>query len=204
MKKPSRQIIDNQAAELRWSIQCSNGAWSLRFRHLYHAFVAGTMLRIACVRLVKDGRPGRDRMPDLFSTRRRAAWPTASLWSCAFLFGCATVADRPDYREYDIDSLQVLMQQGELTSEALTRFYLDRIDAIDRSGPKLNAIIEVNPDAIEIAAALDDETLLQSPELETPFKQDFGLFDELVNRKWSAFQERYNFILLRCQDKVLL
>jgi amidase len=39
----------------------------------------------------------------------------------------------------------------------LTQFYLDRIDAIDRDGPALNSIIEVNPDALEIARALDQE-----------------------------------------------
>jgi amidase len=62
-----------------------------------------------------------------------------------------------DYSEYDIESLQLLMQQGELTSEQLTRQYLERIKTIDRNGPALNSIIETNPEAIEIAAALDAE-----------------------------------------------
>jgi amidase len=85
------------------------------------------------------------------------------LWLSVFLFGCAVPSVRPDYREHDIDSLQALMQQGELTSEELTRFYLDRIDAVDRSGPSLNSIIEVNPDAIAIAAALDAERRESGP-----------------------------------------
>ncbi len=75
----------------------------------------------------------------------------------SLLFGCTVDSDRADYREHDIATLQALMQQGELSSRQLTQYYLDRIDAIDRNGPKLNSIIELNPQAIEIAAALDAE-----------------------------------------------
>ncbi len=64
---------------------------------------------------------------------------------------------RANYTEFDIDSLQALMQTGELSSRQLVQFYLDRVEAIDRNGPKLNSIIEVNPQAIEIATALDSE-----------------------------------------------
>ena len=86
------------------------------------------------------------------------------------LFACANGvhqadhhANDVDYREYDIDSLQTLMQQGELSSQQLTRYYLDRIEAIDRNGPALNSIIEINPQAIEIAAALDAERQVSGP-----------------------------------------
>jgi amidase len=77
----------------------------------------------------------------------------------------ACAPDRPaqDFSERDIDSLQSSMAQGELTSEQLTRFYLDRIDAIDRRGPALNSIIELNPDALEIARALDRERSASGP-----------------------------------------
>jgi len=68
-----------------------------------------------------------------------------------------------DYREYNIDSLQVLMQRGELNSRTLTQFYIDRIEAIDRNGPKLNSIIEINPQALEIASALDAERQASGP-----------------------------------------
>ena len=81
----------------------------------------------------------------------------------SLLFGCTVDSDRADYREHDIATLQVLMQQGELSSRQLTQYYLDRIDAIDRNGPKLNSIIEVNPQAIEIAAALDAERQALGP-----------------------------------------
>jgi amidase len=45
----------------------------------------------------------------------------------------------------------------------LTDFYLGRIDALDRSGPALNAVIELNPDAMAIARALDEERRSQGP-----------------------------------------
>ena len=56
-----------------------------------------------------------------------------------------------------IDQLQQAMAAGEVTAEALTQAYLDRIAAIDQAGPKLNAVIELNPDALAIARASDRE-----------------------------------------------
>ncbi len=49
------------------------------------------------------------------------------------------------------------MAAGTLTSEALTKAYLDRIAQIDDAGPKLDAVIELNPKALADAAALDAE-----------------------------------------------
>ena len=95
---------------------------------------------------------GRRGLKRLNKTRLVSGWCVLSL-----LFACTADRDQIDYREYDIDTLQSLMQQGELSSRQLTQYYLDRIDAIDRQGPKLNSIIEVNPQALEIAAALDAE-----------------------------------------------
>jgi amidase len=59
--------------------------------------------------------------------------------------------------EATVAQLQEWMRDGRYTSEALTRMYLERIEAIDRNGPRLNAIIELNPDALAIAARLDRE-----------------------------------------------
>lgn len=59
--------------------------------------------------------------------------------------------------ELDIAALQSLMEQGHLTARELTQGYIDRIAALDDAGPRLNAIIEINPDALDIAAALDEE-----------------------------------------------
>jgi amidase len=77
--------------------------------------------------------------------------------------GCDSDSAQSDYAEYDIDSLQALMEQGELTSRQLTEYYLDRIEAIDRNGPALNSIIELNPQALEIAAAMDAERQTTGP-----------------------------------------
>ena len=69
-----------------------------------------------------------------------------------------TVADGAGALHYAaLSDLQELMQRGELTSERLVRLFLDRIETVDDAGPTLNAIIEVNPDAIEIARELDQE-----------------------------------------------
>ena len=62
-----------------------------------------------------------------------------------------------DVVEADIVSLQAAMQSGKTTSQALVRAYLARIRSIDKSGPRINAVIELNPDAISIARALDRE-----------------------------------------------
>ncbi len=50
-----------------------------------------------------------------------------------------------------------------LTAVALVESYLARIEAIDRAGPRLNSVIEVNPDALEVAAALDRERAERGP-----------------------------------------
>ena len=59
--------------------------------------------------------------------------------------------------EATVAQLQARMGSGTLDSQQLTRAYLDRIATIDDAGPMLNAVIEVNPDAMREAAALDAE-----------------------------------------------
>ncbi|WMJ67987.1 amidase [Stenotrophomonas sp. 24(2023)] len=61
------------------------------------------------------------------------------------------------YAEADITSLQARMTAGELDSSTLTRAYLERIASLDHTGPRLRAVIELNPDALKDAAALDRE-----------------------------------------------
>lgn len=66
-------------------------------------------------------------------------------------------ADDFTLNEITIDQLQQKMQQGEFTSRSITELYLKRIDAMDKKGPALNAVIEINPDALSIADAMDIE-----------------------------------------------
>lgn len=77
---------------------------------------------------------------------------------CAtLLVACGQPAPDADFSEYSIADIQDAMQQGELSSEQLVAWYQQRIAAIDAAGPELNSIIELNPDALTIARALDDE-----------------------------------------------
>jgi amidase len=62
-----------------------------------------------------------------------------------------------DLEEITVTDLQKKMQSGEQSSVSITQAYLARIEKIDRNGPLLNSIIELNPDALKIAAALDNE-----------------------------------------------
>lgn len=60
-------------------------------------------------------------------------------------------------KEYSISELQELMNKGEVTTKQLVEQFLTRINEIDKNGPKLNAIIEINPEALQIAELLDKE-----------------------------------------------
>ena len=62
-----------------------------------------------------------------------------------------------DVTEKTAAELQTAMASGMTTAQQLVRSYLARIAAVDKAGPKLNAVIELNPDALAIATALDAE-----------------------------------------------
>jgi len=72
--------------------------------------------------------------------------PMAARAERPFAFSEATVAD-----------LQAAMTAGRSTAQSLVAAYLARIRAVDRNGPAINSVIELNPDARAIAAALDAE-----------------------------------------------
>lgn len=78
-----------------------------------------------------------------------------SVLAAAALAACS--APTADLGEASIADLHDRMQRGELTSEAVTSWYLDRVEAIDQDGPELRSVIEVNPDALTIARSLDEE-----------------------------------------------
>jgi amidase len=60
-------------------------------------------------------------------------------------------------REATIDQLQKLLTTGKISAVQLTQLYLDRIAAHNKKGPALNAVIELNPDALAIARQCDAE-----------------------------------------------
>lgn len=62
-----------------------------------------------------------------------------------------------DLNEITITELQQKMIAGNQSAVSLTKMYLKRIKEIDKNGPKINAVIELNPDALKIAEAMDKE-----------------------------------------------
>ena len=59
--------------------------------------------------------------------------------------------------ETTLADLQSAMASGRMTAHSITQQYLDRIHALDRTGPTLRSVIEINPDALSIAGTLDRE-----------------------------------------------
>src|SRR5579871_5076305 len=77
-------------------------------------------------------------------------------------------ASKPSFEleEITVRELQESMHSGKLTAAAITRKYLDRIHKLDRptpDGPSLNSVIEINPDAEQIAEQLDAERRQRGP-----------------------------------------
>src|SRR5205807_863574 len=74
--------------------------------------------------------------------------------------GSRTSVSAPAAFELDeatIAELQSGMSSGKYTAHSLARKYLDRIDDIDKRGPAINSVIELNPEALSIASELDKE-----------------------------------------------
>lgn len=79
-------------------------------------------------------------------------WACPTLWAESIPLASATIAD-----------LNAAFKAGTLTSEQLVTRYLARIEAYDKQGPKINAVITVNPKALELARALDAERKAKGP-----------------------------------------
>jgi amidase len=120
----------------------------------------------------------------MFRTPQRGRGPIASFLAVLFAVavGCGPQEDRPAGRteaertrakkappaafpleEATIADLQEMMGSGRMTAERIVALYLERIERIDRGGPHLNAVIQVNPDALAIARALDRERREKGP-----------------------------------------
>src|SRR5881628_3852802 len=65
--------------------------------------------------------------------------------------------------ELTINDLRQGMKSGRFTARSLAEMYLGRIEEVDKRGPAVNSIIEINPDALAIADALDSERKEKGP-----------------------------------------
>jgi amidase len=80
----------------------------------------------------------------------------AALLTFPLTTAIAQSSDVPSsHNEWTVAQLQHAMASGTLTSEALTSEYIQRIIALDQNGPGVNAVIELNPDALDIAREAD-------------------------------------------------
>jgi amidase len=96
----------------------------------------------------------------LETSTRRAARSLSILVISTAVLACNQPTAAPsnvDLAYLDIATLQQRMESGGLTSVELVRFHLQRIEQLDRNGPDLRSIIEINPEAEAIAQALDRE-----------------------------------------------
>src|SRR5687768_13962926 len=103
---------------------------------------------------------------------RRALLRTGALVAAAASLGgfgrrsAARAADPSvalSVEEATIADLQAAMASGRLTAVDLVDVYVSRIQAIDWNGPKLRSVLEINPDARDIARALDEERRGKGP-----------------------------------------
>jgi amidase len=106
-----------------------------------------------------------------YATDRRSFLQTALTASAAAVLYPALGAGREilspvprsaDVKPFELDEITITelqdgMKSGRFTARSLAEKYLARIDEIDKHGPAVNAIIELNPDALSIADALDQE-----------------------------------------------
>jgi len=114
---------------------------------------------------IAKGRVARMNRRDFLKTglaRNAAAWAISSS-AAGMVFQPFPNLRSFEWEEATISQLRAAMQAGRLTSAAITRHYLRRIRDLDHRGPKLNSVIELNPDALPMAEALDRERTTHGP-----------------------------------------
>jgi Asp-tRNA(Asn)/Glu-tRNA(Gln) amidotransferase A subunit family amidase len=120
-----------------------------------------------------------------------------------------------DVAEKSISQLQAAMTAGQVSSEQLVRMYTQRINAYDQSGPRLNAVILLNPNAAAAARALDAERKARGPRgalhgIPVLLKDNFDTSDmpttggSLALRDVVPKQDAFQVVKLRQAGAVLL
>ncbi|HSW27918.1 MAG TPA: amidase family protein [Longimicrobiales bacterium] len=93
----------------------------------------------------------------------RAFVRAAVLTACLVFPTPAPASSQVEVTEASVTQLQEWMASGRTTSVEITAAYLSRIQAYDQAGPRLNAMIRLNPNALAEAEALDRERALKGP-----------------------------------------
>src|SRR5271166_6785494 len=80
----------------------------------------------------------------------------------------APVTPTSDVRAFELDEITIAdlqdgMKSGKFTARSLVEKYSARIEEVDKSGPSVNSVIQMNPDALAIADALDQERRAKGP-----------------------------------------
>ena len=84
----------------------------------------------------------------------------------SLIMSCAE--QKPDINDFELDEITVselneAYDNGKYTAAKVVELYISRIEALNKNGPHLNAVIAINPDAIKIAKALDAERAATGP-----------------------------------------
>ena len=88
------------------------------------------------------------------------------LWGAIIFLASASIASHASefkLMEATISDINAAFKDGSLTSERLVKMYLDRIEAYDKKGPEIRAMISINPNAIKDAKVLDKERSKTGP-----------------------------------------
>lgn len=99
----------------------------------------------------------------MHTSLKRAPVAALAAFALGSFFTPTTHAATFDLQTATVADIQAAMTAGALTSEKLVTLYLKRIEAYDKAGPNINAIITLNPNALAIARELDAERKAQGP-----------------------------------------
>lgn len=103
-----------------------------------------------------------DKKPSGSRMRRRVFLQSSILATAAPVAGSALIQPPPAIKPFELEEVSIAelqrgMQSGKYSARSIAEKYLERIEEIDRRGPAINSVIEINPEAVEIADALDRE-----------------------------------------------
>jgi len=121
----------------------------------------------------------------ILTRRRVTGWVIGCLVSTAVvtpLLCSPAFAARVALDSATIADINAAFNAGTLSSEQLVKLYLARIEAYDKQGPHINAVITLNPEALEIAQALDEERKTKGPRsnlhgIPVVLKDNFDTYD---------------------------